>query len=151
MELQNGQRELTTFAERERLRIGDFAHLRSAIIQLTCGTAMSRERERKQNFEGKLPKDLRTPRAATEPRNGPTWNFYEKYRKNTPRPEILDSQNLAPKYPENTEKIPPKYQKMCILVFFRYFGGIFLGFQNLGPGVIFSVFFVEIPGHLGAL
>ena len=56
-----------------------------------------------------LEQPLRTPRPATEPQNGPTRNFREKYRKNTSRPEILDSQNLPPKYPENTEKIPPKY------------------------------------------
>ena len=83
---------------------------------------------------------LRTPRPATEPRNGPTRNFHEKYRKNTPRPEILDSQNLPPKYPENTEKIPRKYRKCVFLVFFRYFWGIFLGFQNFGPGVLFLYF-----------
>ena len=93
------------------------------------------------------PVALKTPRPATEPRNGPTRNFHEKYRKNTPRPEILDSQNLPPKYPENTEKIPRKYRKCVFLVFFRYFGGIFLGFQNFGPGGIFLVFFVEIAGR----
>ena len=53
-------------------------------------------------------------------------------------------------YPQNTPKIPKKYpkiQKMSVLVFFRYFRGIFFGFQNFGPGGIFSVFFVEIPGR----
>ena len=51
---------------------------------------------------------MRTPRPATEPRDGPTQNFDEKYRKNTPQPEILDSQKfgLSPKYPENTETTP---------------------------------------------
>ena len=36
----------------------------------------------------------------------PHWvdfSFLEKYRKTTPRPEILDSQILQPKYPQNTE------------------------------------------------
>ena len=39
----------------------------------------------------------------------PKWpdpEFPRKIPKNTPRPEILDSRNLHPKYPENTEKIP---------------------------------------------
>ena len=31
MELRNGLRELTAFAERQRLAIGDFAHLRRAL------------------------------------------------------------------------------------------------------------------------
>ena len=35
--------------------------------------------------------------------------FLRKIPKNNPRPEILDSHNLHPKYPENTETIPPKY------------------------------------------
>ena len=70
---------------------------------------------------------LRTPRPATEPRNGPTWNFHKKkYRKNTPRPEILDSQNLPPTYPENAEKKKnPKYQN----AHFGYFFGIFSVFS----------------------
>ena len=71
------------------------------------------------------PRALRRPRPATEP------------RKNTSRPENLDSQNLPPKYPENTEKIPRKYPKSVFLVFFQYLGGIFLGFQNFGLGVFF--------------
>ena len=90
---------------------------------------------------------LRTPRPATEPRIGPSRNFHEKYRKNTPRPEILDSRI----YPKNTPKIPKKYRKNTKIrifsVFFRYFRGIFLGFQNFGPGGIFLVFFVEIPAR----
>ena len=42
---------------------------------------------------------LRTPRPATEPRDGPTRNFHEKYRKNTPRAEILQklSHHMMPK------------------------------------------------------
>ena len=61
---------------------------------------------------------LRTPRPATEPRDGPTRNFHEKYQKNTPRAEILEPQ-------ENTPKIPTKYQKCAFLVFWGYFFGIF--------------------------
>ena len=97
---------------------------------------------------------LSTPRPATEPRDGPTRNFHEKYRKNTPRAEILEPQ-------ENTQKknTPPKYQKYAFLYFggifsvFGVFGGLILGVQNFGPGGIFSVFFVEIPGRapFGAL
>ena len=71
-------------------------------------------------------------------------------KKNTPRPEILDSQNLPPKYPENTEKIPQNTKNARFWYFFgifSVFGGIFLGFQNFCPRGIFSVFFVEIPGR----
>ena len=70
-----------------------------------------------------------------------------RYRKNTPWPKILEP-------PKNTPEIPKKIPKMGILgilgVFFRYFRGILgeiLGVQNFGPGGIFSVFFVEIPGR----
>ena len=52
---------------------------------------------------------LRTPRPATEPRNGPTRNSTKKYRKNTP-------QAARPKF-WNSKKIPSKY---------RYLG-VFLG------------------------
>ena len=69
-----------------------------------------------------LPTVLRAPPPATEPRDGPTRNFQEKYRKNTPWPEILDSRNLPRKYPENTEKIPQKYQKSSFWYFFGIFG-----------------------------
>ena len=86
------------------------------------------------------PSGLRTPRLATEPWDGPTQNFHEKYRKNTPQPEILDSQNITPKYPENTEKIPPKYQKCVFLVFFQYFGVFCWGSRISAWGVIFRYF-----------
>ena len=90
---------------------------------------------------------MRTPRPATEPRDGPTRNFHEKYRKNTPGAEILDP-----------KKIPRKYRKNTQNGHFRYFGGIFFGIfgrilrvnsgsQNFGPRGIFSVFFVEIPAQ----
>ena len=49
------------------------------------------------------PKWLRTPRPATEPRDGPSRNFHEKYRKNTPRPEILEPQENSKKIPKNTK------------------------------------------------
>ena len=71
----------------------------------------------------------------------------KKYRKNTPRAEILEPQ-------ENTPKIPEKIPKCAFLVFWGYFFGIFgvfwgqiLGVQNFGPGGIFSVFLVETPGQ----
>ena len=41
---------------------------------------------------------LRTPGPATEPRDGPTWNFHEKYWKKYPRAEILEPQ-------ENTDAV----------------------------------------------
>ena len=44
---------------------------------------------------------------------------------------------FSPKIPRKYQKIPKKYPKVRILVFFRYFWGIFLGFQNFGPGGIF--------------
>ena len=71
-------------------------------------------RSKKNTKETKTPRKRRTgqglhlgtPRPATETRDGPTWTFHEKYRKKTPRLEILDSQNLPPKIPRN-----PKYRK----------------------------------------
>ena len=48
---------------------------------------------------------------------------------------------------KNIAKILPKYPKCPFWLFFRYFGGIFLRFQNLGPGGIFSAFFMEILGR----
>ena len=86
--------------------------------------------------------DLRTPRPATEPRSGPTWNFHEKYRKNTPRAEILEPQ-------ENTPKIAKKYQKYAFWywyfrgvfsVFSGYFGGKFWDSRISGQGVFFRYF-----------
>ena len=50
-------------------------------------------------------------------------------------PEILDSQNLPWKPPENTEKIPQNTKDAR----FGYFLGVFLG--------VLSVFLVEIPGR----
>ena len=63
---------------------------------------------------------LRTPRPATEPRDGPTRNFNEQRSKNTPRPEVLDSQNL----PQITPKIPKKYPQNTKNAHFGYFFGI---------------------------
>ena len=42
-------------------------------------------------------------RPATEPRDGPTRNFHKKYRKNTPRAEILEHQEIPPKYRKNAK------------------------------------------------
>ena len=78
---------------------------------------------------------LRTPRPATEPRDGPTRNFHEKYRKNTPRAEILEPQENTPKYRKNTKN-----------AHFWYFGGIFSVFSKFresrisGRGVFFRYF-----------
>ena len=81
---------------------------------------------------------LRTPRPAKEPKDGPTRNFHEKDQKNTPRPEILDSQKLPSKYPEITEKSPPPpKKKFPFWVFFGYF----LGVPEFRPGgSFFGVF-----------
>ena len=70
--------------------------------------------------------DLRTPRLATEPRDGPTRSFHEKCKQNTPRPEILDSQNLPPKYSKKiSQTIPPKIPKCTFWgIFWRYFIGV---------------------------
>ena len=81
-----------------------------------------------------------TPRPATEPRDGPPRNFHEKYRKNTPRAEILEPQ-------ENTPKIPKKYQNAHFWYFFGifwYFRGI-LGLNSGSPefragGYFFGIF-----------
>ena len=92
---------------------------------------------------------LRTPRPATEPRDGLTRKFHEKYRKNTPRAEILESQ-------ENTPKIPKMGIFGTLGVFFRYFRGI-LGANSGTPefrawGYFFGIFRGNSgSGHLGAL
>ena len=73
-----------------------------------------------------------SPRPATEPQDGPTRNFYEKYRNNTPRAEILEPQENAP---QNTEKIPKMGISNLVLwgIFFGIFG-VILGVQNCRPG-----------------
>ena len=48
-------------------------------------------------------------------------NFHKKYRKNTPRAEILKTPR---KYPQGTEKIPKMGIFGILGVFFRYFRGI---------------------------
>ena len=66
---------------------------------------------------------LRTPRPATEPRDGPTRNFHEKYQKNT----------LGQKF-WNPKKIPRKYRKNTKNAHFWYFGGIFSVFSGYFRG-----------------
>ena len=83
---------------------------------------------------------LRTPRPATEPRNGPTRNFHAKYRKNTPRAEILEPQENPPKYPQNTPNGYFWYSEGIFLVFSGYFGGKFWGSGISGLGVFFRYF-----------
>ena len=90
---------------------------------------------------------LRTPRPGTEPRDGPTQNFHEKCRKSTLGPQILDSQKLPPKYPENTKKYPQNTKNARFGYFFRYFGVFSWDSRISAPGGIFSAFFVEIPGR----
>ena len=122
MELPNGLRELTAFAERWRLAISDLA----ANFGLATRAAIHRNlralraRNRKKKTLSKQGLFLRTPRPATEPRDGPTRNFHEKYRKNTPPArKILEPQEIP-------QKIPKKYQKCASW----YFGGIFSVFSG---------------------
>ena len=54
--------------------------------------------------------------------------------------------------PRNAEEVPSKrvqfwYFGRLFFSIFRVFWGYFLGVQNFGPGAIFSVFFVKIPGQ----
>ena len=91
-------------------------------------------------------KTLRTPRPATEPRNGPTRNFHERYRKNTPRPEILEPQENTPKIPRKYRKNTPKIPKMHIFGIFSVFLGYFLGVPELRPG---GYFFGIFRGNSG--
>ena len=70
--------------------------------------------------------------AATQPQDGPTRNFHEKYRKNTPPPRI---------YPEKYRETTPKIPKMTV---FGIFFGVF-GVFSWGSNI--SAFFVEIPGR----
>ena len=63
--------------------------------------------------------DLRTPRPASEPRDGQTRTFHKKYRKNTPRAEILE-------HPQNTAT-RPKTGVFGILGYFLALSGYFGG------------------------
>ena len=76
------------------------------------------------------------PRPATEPRDCPTRNFQEKMPKKIPLgPKFWNPKKKPQKYPQNTKNAH-------FLVFSRYFGGIFLGFQNFGPRVFFFGIFL---------
>ena len=66
---------------------------------------------------------LRTPRPATEPRDGPTRNFHEIPKK-YPRGR---NSGTPRKYPENTEKIPQNRHFWYFWGIFRYFRGILGG------------------------
>ena len=107
---------------------------------LGCCIIPSTVVERLARLGGKSPPILRTPRPATEPRNGPTRNFHEKYRKNSPRPEILDSQNLPPKYPENTKKYPENTENAYFWYFFGIFGVFSWGSRLSARGIFFRYF-----------
>ena len=62
-------------------------------------------------------------------------------KKSPPRPEILDSQNLPPKCPENTEKNTPQIPKMPIWGTFSVFSGCFLVVPEFrAAGVFFRYF-----------
>ena len=86
----------------------------------------------------------------------PRWpdpEFHEKYRKNTPRPEILDSQNFPRKIPRKHRKNTPKIPKMTVFGIFSVFCGYFLGGPKFRPGGYFFAIFCgnSGSGHLGAL
>ena len=79
----------------------------------------------------------------------PRWpdpEFHEKYRKNTPRAEILEPQENTPKYRKNTKNAHFWYFGAIFSVFSGYFG-VISGSPEFRAGGIFSVFFVEIPGR----
>ena len=105
-----------------------------------CGVYQhpGKEHTRKQNA---VMIGLRTPRPATEPRNGQTRNFHEKYRKNTPPGR---NSGTPRKYRKNTKKNTKN-------AYFWYFGGIFSVFSGYfgdkfwesrisGRGVFFRYF-----------
>ena len=83
---------------------------------------------------------VKTPRPATEPRDGPTRNFHEKYRKNTPRAEILEPQEIPQKNRKNTQNAHFWYSGGIFLVFSGYFGGKFWESRISGRGVFFRYF-----------
>ena len=95
---------------------------------------------------------LRTPRPATEPRDGPTRNFHE-YRKNTPPARNSGLPEFTPKIPRKYQKNTPKIPKMPILGIFSVFSGYFLGVPDFRPrGYFFGIFRGNSgSGHLGAL
>ena len=103
-----------------------------------------RSRSRNDRVMTTSPPGLRTPRPATEPRDGRTRNFHEKYRKKYPLGRNSGLPEFTPKIPRKYQKNTPKIPKMPVLGIFSVFSGYFLEFQNFGPGGIRS-------GHLGAL
>ena len=83
---------------------------------------------------------LRTPRPATEPRDGPARNFHDKYRKNTPRPKFWNPKKIPPKYRKNTKINHFWYFQGIFLVFSGYFGGKFWESRISGRCVFFRYF-----------
>ena len=88
-----------------------------------------------ENFERHWSIPLRTPRPATEPRDGPTRNFHEKYRKKYPPAR---NSGTPRKYRKNTTEIPKMRIFGILGVFFRYFRAIFG--VNSGRGYFFRYF-----------
>ena len=97
---------------------------------------------------GTFPRFENAPTCYRTPR-WPDLEFPRKIPKKYPRAEILDSQNLPPKYPENTDKNTQNAH-------FGYFFGIF-GVNSGSPefrpgGYFFGIFRGNSgSGHLGAL
>ena len=95
---------------------------------------------------------LRAPQPATETQDGWTWNFHEKCRKNTPRPENLEPNRINRIYRENAQNRQVWYFGGIV---FRYFSGIsgylggILGVFSGGPE--FRGAFVSGSCHLRSL
>ena len=95
-------------------------------------------------------RNLRTPRPAPAPR-WPDLEFPRTIpKKKTPRTEILEPQENAPKIPKNMPKIPVLVFWECFFRCFRGILGVNSGSQSGSPefrAVFFLGIFVEVPGR----
>ena len=73
------------------------------------------------NVKQRSPLLLRTPRPATEPRNGPIRNFHEKHRKKSPPARNSGLPEFTPKIARKYRKNIPKIPKMRIFGIFSVF------------------------------
>ena len=83
---------------------------------------------------------LGTPDLLQSPEMARPGNPARNADRNSPRPESLDSQSFPVKYSENTEKIPPKYQKCHSGYFFGILGVLSWGSGISARGVFFRYF-----------
>ena len=97
---------------------------------------------------------LRTPRPATETRDGPTQSVHEKSEKMTPSPKFW-TPRIAPKIPRKYQKRPintQKYQNARWGYFFGIFGVFSWGSRISARGYFFAIFGRNSKsGHLEAL